>query len=79
MNFLMSFLRGIFYPPGTNSLNWKLFFIVFLSTLCSAMSITILFPFLPAMVKSFGISDEDTGYFAGLIASSMFIGRTAAW
>ncbi|XP_020614457.1 probable peptide/nitrate transporter At3g43790 isoform X2 [Orbicella faveolata] len=28
------------------------------------------------MVKSFGISDEDTGYYAGVIASSMFLGRT---
>ncbi|XP_058966222.2 uncharacterized protein [Pocillopora verrucosa] len=78
MNFLMSHLRGIFYPPGTTPLNWRLFSIVFLSSFCSAMSITILFPFLPAMVKSFGISDEDTGYYAGVIASSMFIGRTAA-
>ncbi|KAJ7387199.1 hypothetical protein OS493_004169 [Desmophyllum pertusum] len=28
------------------------------------------------MVKSFGISDEDTGYYAGLVASAMFIGRS---
>lgn len=42
------------------------------------MSITLLFPFLPAMIKSFGISHEDTGYYAGLVASSMFIGRTVA-
>lgn len=28
------------------------------------------------MVKSFGISEEDTGYYAGLVASAMFLGRT---
>ncbi|XP_068738626.1 uncharacterized protein [Montipora capricornis] len=42
------------------------------------MSVTLLFPFLPAMIKSFGISVEDTGYYAGLVASSMFIGRTVS-
>ncbi|XP_078363022.1 uncharacterized protein LOC144647143 isoform X2 [Oculina patagonica] len=75
MDALKSRLRAIFYPPGTNPLNWKLLFIVFFALFCSAVSNTILFPFLPAMVKSFGISDEDTGYYAGLVASSMFVGR----
>lgn len=78
MDFLKSRLRGIICPPGTTPLNWKLVSILFFSLFCSAVSVTILFPFLPAMVKSFGISDEETGYYAGLVASAMFIGRTVA-
>ena len=29
MDSLKSRLRAIFYPPGTNPLNWKLLFIIF--------------------------------------------------
>ncbi|CAH3019912.1 unnamed protein product [Porites evermanni] len=77
MEFLKSRLRAIVYAPGTTPIDWRLFSILFLSMLCLSLSITILFPFLPAMVKSFGISDEEAGYYAGLVASSMFIGRVA--
>ncbi|XP_068680006.1 uncharacterized protein [Montipora foliosa] len=75
----MSKVRRIFYPPGTTPVNWKILANVFLSMLSFSMSVTLLFPFLPAMIKSFGISVEDTGYYAGLVASSMFIGRTVSW
>ncbi|XP_068738627.1 uncharacterized protein [Montipora capricornis] len=78
MNFLTSKVRRIFYPPGTTPVNWKILANVFLSMLSFSMSVTLLFPFLPAMIKSFGISVEDTGYYAGLVASSMFIGRTVS-
>ncbi|XP_046839921.1 protein ZINC INDUCED FACILITATOR 1-like [Xenia sp. Carnegie-2017] len=45
------------------------------SSIGNAISLQVLFSFLPDMIKSFGISDEDAGYYVGLVASSVFVGR----
>ncbi|XP_074642716.1 uncharacterized protein LOC141899965 isoform X2 [Tubulanus polymorphus] len=37
-----------------------------------------MFPFLPALVLYLGYAEEEKGYYAGIIASSFFIGRVVA-
>ncbi|XP_031560833.1 probable peptide/nitrate transporter At3g43790 [Actinia tenebrosa] len=71
-------LRSIVYPKGSTTLKWKELLILFFALMSTAMSVTMLFPFLPAMVKHFGKTEEETGYYAGLIASAMFFGRFLA-
>ena len=39
-------------------------------TLNEALANTILFPFVPQMVASFGVANQDVGFFAGLLASA---------
>ena len=41
----------------------------------NSISITVLFPFLKFMVRDMGQSEEDSGYYVGLIASSFMLGR----
>lgn len=42
----------------------------------NSLSLTFLFPFVPVMVKSFHITDDETqvGYYAGFLLSSFFVG-----
>eukprot|EP00111_Clytia_hemisphaerica_P001231 TCONS_00003507-protein len=49
--------------------------IVFSMIFFAAMAITMVFSFLPKLIKSFGISEVETGYYAGWVAASFFIGR----
>ncbi|KAL5016316.1 hypothetical protein ScPMuIL_005905 [Solemya velum] len=60
---------------GAVPFNWRIINLCFLNLFGSAMCLSFLFPFLPEMVLSFGYSEEDKGYYAGLIASSLFAGR----
>lgn len=60
---------------GATPMQWKLVGLVFMSLFGSAFSLTFLFPFLPEMVLWFGYKEEDKGYYAGMIASSVFFGR----
>lgn len=43
--------------------------------LFDGMTLTTVFSFLPKLVKSFGASEVDTGLYAGMIASSIYVGR----
>ncbi|KAK6190747.1 hypothetical protein SNE40_002543 [Patella caerulea] len=61
--------------PGTTPPNWKCIGLMFVALLSSAFSLSFLFPFLPEMVLTFGYSEEEKGYYVGLIASSVFAGR----
>ena len=40
-----------------------------------AAAYTFLFPFVPFMVKSFGVEEEDVGLYSGWIASSFMLGQ----
>lgn len=60
---------------GATPVNWKVIFLVFVSLFSSAFTMTILFPFLPEMIKGFGYKEEEKGYYAGIVASAMFLGR----
>ncbi|KAJ8312005.1 LOW QUALITY PROTEIN: hypothetical protein KUTeg_009378 [Tegillarca granosa] len=53
---------------GSTPLNWKVLSLVFLSLFCSSMTLTFLFPFLPEMIL-------EKGYYAGIVASAVFLGR----
>ncbi|EKX53102.1 hypothetical protein GUITHDRAFT_133473 [Guillardia theta CCMP2712] len=49
---------------------------IVLSTLTSeSSSVQFLFPFIPFMVHSFGVDEEDVGFYAGWIASSFMLGQ----
>uniref|UniRef100_A0A7M5WZF7 Major facilitator superfamily (MFS) profile domain-containing protein n=2 Tax=Clytia hemisphaerica TaxID=252671 RepID=A0A7M5WZF7_9CNID len=61
--------------PSTTPLPKKLLFVLFLLQIFSAMADTMVFSYLPKMVKSFGISEVKTGFYAGWIASAFFLGR----
>ena len=49
--------------------------ILFINVVFYSMASTVVFSFLPKMVKWFGASELSTGYYAGVIASSLFLGR----
>lgn len=40
-----------------------------------AISFQYLFPFVPFMVRGFGIREEDVGFYAGWIASAFMVGQ----
>lgn len=68
-------IRGILYPPGVTVLDAKMATALFLILFSTQLTLTSPFSYLPAMVHSFGYKDRDRGYYAGMIASSLFIGR----
>jgi len=68
-------IASILYPPGTTRLDPKVSFALVLILFSTQLTLTTPFAYLPSMVKRFGYSDKDTGYYAGIIASSLFVGR----
>ncbi|XP_057317141.1 uncharacterized protein LOC130662323 isoform X2 [Hydractinia symbiolongicarpus] len=50
--------------------------VLFVILLFGSMTLTILFPFLPKLVKSFGVSEVEIGFYAGIIGSSFYAGRS---
>lgn len=73
---LKRFLLNLFYGDTVTPLPHVVMAVLFVVMLCNAMTMTMVFSFLPKFVKSFGTSEVNTGYYAGLIASSLFVGRT---
>lgn len=53
------------------------FFYVWIVTLCAALPISSLFPFLYFMIKDLHVAkrDEDIGFYAGFVGSSFMFGR----
>eukprot|EP00051_Salpingoeca_urceolata_P011357 m.140517 g.140517 ORF g.140517 m.140517 type:complete len:598 (+) comp17087_c0_seq2:273-2066(+) len=50
---------------------------LYFTMLANAVTLTMPFPFLPFMVRDFGFDKpEQVGYYAGLLASSLFLGRS---
>ncbi|MQM12002.1 hypothetical protein Taro_044916 [Colocasia esculenta] len=81
-------LEKVYYEtcPGCRVDRWKAtspgmpyreFFYVWIVTLCTALPISSLFPFLYFMIRDLHIAkrDEDIGYYAGYIGSSFMFGR----
>ncbi|KAH3890596.1 hypothetical protein DPMN_014681, partial [Dreissena polymorpha] len=60
---------------GATPVQWKLVFLVFMSLFSSSFNVTFLFPFLPEMILMFGYKEEEKGYYAGFVASALFVGR----
>nr|XP_043639296.1 probable peptide/nitrate transporter At3g43790 [Erigeron canadensis] len=50
---------------------------IWLVSLCTALPISSLYPFIYFMVRDFGIAsqEEDIGYYAGFVGSSFMVGR----
>jgi len=71
----MNFLRRLIYAEGVTPLPSKLVASIYFLMLFNAMVTTSVFPYLPKLVKSIGISEVDAGSKVGLIASSLFVGR----
>ncbi|XP_067685409.1 uncharacterized protein [Haliotis asinina] len=67
----------LFSGDGVTPPNWPVIGLMFLALFASAFTLTFLFPFLPEMILGFGYSEEQKGYYAGLVASSVFAGRAA--
>lgn len=73
---LKTSLRKVIYSEGVNPLPTKIMLIVYMLNFFNSMVMTMVFSFLPRMVKSFDISELEMGYYAGLLGSSLFISRT---
>jgi len=68
-------LYGLIYSPGMTRLEPRVASALFLILFSTQLTLTTPFSYLPAMVSAFGYSDKDRGYYAGMIASSLFVGR----
>eukprot|EP01137_Pigoraptor_chileana_P005423 Opistho-2@48465 len=58
-------------------LDKKIVSVLFISLFANAVTLTMLFPFVGFMIMDFGIvkTKSEAGYYAGLVASSLFFGR----
>lgn len=52
--------------------------ILAIGLLASSVSMTYIFPFVVFMVEDFGYDRREVGSYAGLVASSLFLGRVVA-
>ena len=68
-------LRSLLYSEGVNPLPTQIIVMIYILNLGSAMTMTMVFAFLPRMVKYFGASEVDAGHYAGLIGSALFMSR----
>lgn len=55
-------------------LPWIVLLILVIICIFHDMAITMVFSFAPKMIRTFGVSQADTGYYAGWLASSMYFG-----
>eukprot|EP01135_Chromosphaera_perkinsii_P010540 Nk52_evm50s2152 gene=Nk52_evmTU50s2152 len=51
--------------------------LVCLGMFANSFLIVMLFPFVPFMVRDFGVEEKKLGYYVGFIATSLFVGRAA--
>ncbi|XP_057302548.1 uncharacterized protein LOC130636735 [Hydractinia symbiolongicarpus] len=73
---LKSCIAKLCAPRDAKPLPWKMLSAMLLVMILKTMNTTMIYAFLPKLVKSFGTSEADTGYYAGIIACSMGIGQT---
>ena len=50
-------------------------FVILIVIMCEMASLMYIAPFLPFMIKSFGIDEKDVGNYSGLIISSFMVGQ----
>ena len=75
MGKVFHYIKNIFYRDGMTPLPMSITVIVISNMIFFSMVATVLFSFLPKMVKYFGVTELNTGYYAGIIASSIYVGR----
>ncbi|CAA2975091.1 protein ZINC INDUCED FACILITATOR-LIKE 1-like isoform X2 [Olea europaea var. sylvestris] len=65
------------FKHSSNGIPLKHFFFIWIVTLCAALPISSLFPFLYFMIRDFHIAkrEEDISYYAGYVGSSFMLGR----
>jgi len=73
---LLNRIKRFVSPPGQTPLDPKLVVTIFLVNVASAMVVTMPFSFLPQMMRSFGIAESQIGANVGLVASSLYFGRS---
>jgi len=66
------FFMRLIYAPGVTPLPLGYTVVLFIILIFNAMNITMVFAYLPQLVKSFGIGEVDIGTYTGIIASAMF-------
>ncbi|TYI26363.1 hypothetical protein ES332_A05G109600v1 [Gossypium tomentosum] len=56
---------------------YKLLSFIWIVSLCTALQISSLFPFVYFMIRDFHIAkrEEDIGFYAGFVGSSFMVGR----
>ncbi|XP_065060215.1 uncharacterized protein LOC135687554 isoform X1 [Rhopilema esculentum] len=69
-------LKHAFSPPGQTPIDPVIVITVFICSLGNAMIITMPFSFLPRMMREFGIEEKEIGNYVGIVASSLFVGRS---
>jgi hypothetical protein len=62
-------------PVERTPLPWPEISVALVVLTTEAISFQYLFPFVPFMVRGFGIREEDVGFYAGWIASSFMVGQ----
>jgi len=73
--FISTELRKVIYSEGATTLPWNIMLPLMFLTFFNSMTVTMVFSFLPKLVKSFGTSEVDTGFYVGMIGSSVYVGR----
>ena len=61
--------------PARTPLPWRELSVVLLVLATEAICFQFLFPFVPFMVRGFGVEEADVGFYAGRIASSFMVGQ----
>lgn len=68
-------LQRFFYTSGATPLPIGICLIVFFLNLFNGMAITNLSSYLPKLVKTFNVSEVNTGQYAGAVSSSLSVSR----
>ncbi|XP_057306352.1 uncharacterized protein LOC130644670 [Hydractinia symbiolongicarpus] len=71
---LRSKVNTAIYGNKTTPLSTGITATLFILSLLGSMSITMVFSFLPQLIKSFGITEVEVGHYAGIIAASLYSG-----
>lgn len=61
-------------PKEATPLRWRIIFIAVSVLASTVVNVTMLFAFLPQMMRDFGYDEQHLGVYGGLVASSYFVG-----
>lgn len=75
MGKLADYLKKIVFPAGMTPLPVKTLIATICPLVCAAMTLTMVYSFLPKLVKSFGASEVSAGKDAGMVATLFMVGR----
>ena len=68
-------LKNLILPAGATPLPVAFCLVIFGTLLCTFMTFSMVFSYLPKMMKSFGVSEVNVGRDSGFIASAFFVAR----